>query len=543
MKRFLLPVLMLISFFGVSQPQYFSSVDSLDKKYFNWFNLSPDEKYQGASVDKAFNELLKDRTPAKKVIVAVIDGGVDISHPELQGKIWTNSDEIEGNGIDDDNNGYIDDVHGWNFIGGADGRDVYYENMEFVRILKELTPKFGNIVSEKEVAAGDLNNYDLYLRCKKEYDKEYENYSAQRKNVEKFEQKFKNPKEIIQAYLKKDKFTLEDLKNIKTDNEIIKQSRDYLIDWNKKGVTPEFIASYKKQINEWLDYRLNMDFDPRSTIVKDNPADINDRYYGNNDIKGPSAFHGTFVSGIIAANRENGIGIKGINSNAEIMVLRVVPDGDERDKDVALGIRYAVDNGANVINMSFGKYFSLRGAFMEDAIRYAEAHNVLVIHSAGNEADNTDLTDNYPSARYSDGTKSSTMITVGANTYKKGKTFCGRFSNYGKETVDIFAPGVDIVSISPGSKYSQGDGTSFSGPVVAGVAALVWSYNPNLTASQLKDILLNSADVYPKMKVYIPGKKKEKALFSDLCVSGGSVNAFKALKEASKIQVTANRTH
>lgn len=538
MKKILLPVLLFISLVGSSQPQGYSTVDSLDKKYYNWFNLSPDEKYQGASVDKAFTDLLKDKQPAKKIVVAVIDGGVDIYHPELQGRIWVNKDEIPGNGVDDDKNGYIDDINGWNFIGGADGKNILYESMEIVRIIKELTPKFGNIVSKNQVAAEDISKYDLYIRCKKEYDTKLEEYTENRKSIEAFEERIKHPLEVVQNYLKKDKFTLADLESIKTDNEIVKLSKEYMIDWYKKGVTLDFIASFKKQVNEWLDYRLNMDYDPRTDIVKDNPIDIADKYYGNNDVKGPRPFHGTFVAGIIAANRENGTGIKGINQNAEIMVLRVVPDGDERDKDVALGIKYAVDNGANVINMSFGKYYSLRSQYMDDAIKYACDHNVLVIHSAGNEGSDLDVTDNYPSANFSDGSRATSMITVGANTYKKGKDFCGSFSNYGKKSVDIFAPGVDIVSLYPESKYSQGDGTSFSGPVVSGVAALVWSYYPGLTASQLKEVLMKSADTYPKMKVYVPGKRKDKvkSLFPELCISGGSVNAYKALQEAAKLQ-------
>jgi subtilisin family serine protease len=533
-KNFFLLILVLLSFVAYSQPESVSTVDSLDKKYYNWFNLSPDEKIQGAWVDKAYTELLNSRKPAKKVVVAVIDGGVDINHPELTGLIWTNSDEIAGNGIDDDNNGYTDDINGWNFIGGANGDNILYETMEYVRILKELTPKYGNIADKGEVAPSDMANYELYLKVKKEYDDEYNNYSTQKTNITNFEERIKRPREIIQKYLNKEKFTIEDLKGIKSDNELVKLSKDYLLDRYKTGFTFEWLDSYKKHINEYLDYRLNMDFDPRSTIVKDNPTDINDRNYGNNDVKGPRPFHGTACSGIIAANRANGIGIKGVASNAEIMVLRAVPDGDERDKDVALAIRYAVDNGANIISMSFGKYYSLYSRYMDDAIRYADEHNVLLIHSAGNESSNVDEVPNFPSPNFVGGGVAKNMITVGATTYKADKKFCGSFTNYGKKNVDIFAPGVDIVTTFPENKYSQGDGTSYAGPVVSGVAAMVWSYFPNLTASELKDILLKSATKYPKLKVIVPNKEglKDKTYFTELSTSGGTINAYQAIQEA-----------
>ena len=527
---------MLLTFAAYTQPESVSTVDSLDKQYYNWFNLSPDEKIQGSWADKAYNELLKDRQPAKKIVVAVIDGGVDINHPELIGKIWTNSDEVAGNGTDDDNNGYIDDIHGWNFIGGANGENILYETMEYVRILRELTPKFGNIADLTEVAPADMSNYELYLKVRKEYDEEFSNYSAQRQNLTSFEERIKRPREIIQKYLNKEKFTKEDLEGIKSDNELVKLSKEYLLERYKTGFTFEWMEQYKKHISEYLDYRLNLEFDPRSTIVKDNPTDINDRNYGNNDVTGPRPFHGTACSGIIAANRDNGIGIKGVASNVEIMVLGAVPDGDERDKDIALAIRYAVDNGANVISMSFGKYYSLYSRFMDEAIRYADEHNVLLIHSAGNEASDVDVVANFPSANFVDGGVAKNMITVGATSYKSGKTFCGSFTNYGKKNVDIFAPGVDIITIFPNNKYSQGNGTSYAGPVVSGVAAMVWSYFPGLTAAELKDILLKSATQYPKLKVIVPNKEglKDKKNFTELSTSGGTINAYQAIQEALK---------
>lgn len=532
MKQLTIILLVAISFTATAQPRGISSIDSLDKAYINWYNLSPViDKIEGAAVEQSYTQLLNSRTPAKKIVVAVIDGGVDIHHPELAGKIWINSDEIAGNGVDDDNNGYADDVHGWNFIGNAKGENVVMENMEYVRILRELTPRFGNIASRNEVKANDLKHYDLYLRCKAEYDNEYKKYASYRSGLEQFEQRIKGPETVLKAYLKKDEITEEDVKAIKTNEEPLKQSRDFFLKLFKSGFTYNEITSFKKNVDEYLDYRLNLDFDAR-LIIADNPSDINDIHYGNNDVIGERSSHGTLVSGIIAANRNNNIGINGIANNVEIMVLRVVPDGDERDKDVALAIRYAVDNGANIINMSFGKYFSMYSHLMDDAIRYADERNVLLVKSAGNEADNLDLIDCYPSKTYQDGGAATNWLTIGSTQHKKDKHFCGSFTNYGKTTVDLYAPGVNIVSLYPESKYDMADGTSFSGPVVSGVAALVWSYFPELTASELKDILLNSVNKYPKLKVYIPGKKKEKSKFSELSVTGGTISAYEAIKLA-----------
>lgn len=518
-----------------SQDSGVLSVDSLNQAFINWYNQSPQlDNIQGASVEQAYNELLKGKTPEKKIVVAVIDGGVDIMHPDLAGKIWTNTDEIANNGIDDDNNGYTDDVHGWNFIGNEKGENIVYENMEYVRILKKLTPDFSNITSIDQVDPEDVQYYNLYLKCKQKYDEELSKYKSVNENIEKFEKRLEISRDVLKNYLKKDKFTREDVEKIKSDRESVKLSKEFYLKLYKRGFSEEGLTAQKNYINKYLQYYLNLEFEPRLTL-NDNPYDINDTKYGNNDVKGERPDHGTFVSGVIAANRGNGFGTDGISSNVEIMVLRVVPDGDERDKDVALAIRYAVDNGANIINMSFGKYYSIFNAMMECAIRYADDHNVLMVKSAGNESDNLDLIECFPTNKYIDGGKAKNWINVGATANKSGKNFCGPFSNYGKNSVDVFAPGVNIVSLSPEKRYDMANGTSFSGPVVAGVAALVWSYFPELTASELKTVLLESVNKYDKLKVIVPNKqgKKDKSKFAELSITGGTINAYNAIKKAS----------
>lgn len=543
MKQNAFKLLILITFLLTgttlySQHEGVSTVDSLNQKYLNWFNLSPSiDKQEGAAVNQAYSELLKNNIPQKKIVVAVIDCGVDVNHPDLQGKIWTNKREIAGNKIDDDNNGYVDDINGWNFLGNSKGEDIWYENMEYVRIYKKLKPKFENIQNANEVSASDKDSYELYTECKKKYTEELDNYTSMMKRIDDFEVKLNSQDSLIKAYLQKDEFTQSDLEAINTDSVPITKAKDYLIGLSKKGFTPGTITGMRARVNVYLDYYLNLNFDPRK-IISDNLDDITDNKYGNNDVIGPDAFHGTFVSGIIAADRDNGIGINGIAGNSEIMVLRVVPDGDERDKDVALAIRYAVDNGANIINMSFGKYYPTNKQFVDDAVKYADAHNVLLVHAAGNEGDNLDNLKHYPTKKMNDGTEVNNWITVGACSNELNKNLCGVFSNYGPKSVDVFAPGVNIISLYPHNSYEMGNGTSYSSPVVAGVAALVWSYYPQLTAAELKSVLLKSTTKYRRMKVYVPNltsDKKTEAKFSKLSVTGGIINAYDALLRAEKV--------
>jgi len=529
--------LLLTSSTLYSQHKGVSTTDSLDKKYLNWYNLRPsDNKNQGASVTQSYDDILKNKTPGRKIIVAVIDGGVDITHPELQGKIWINSGEISGNGIDDDKNGFVDDINGWNFIGNSKGENILYENMEYVRIFRTLKPKFENVSSINDVKSSEQESYKEYLKCKTKLLEELEKYTTRKKNLADFEARLKANEDVIKDFLKKDALTQKDIESINTQLMQVNEAKNYLLNLYKKGFTNKSLSSMKERTNTYLDYYLNTKFDARK-LVGDNPDDITDTKYGNNNVNGPRAFHGTFVSGIIAANRNNGTGIDGIADNVEIMVLRVVPDGDERDKDVALAIRYAVANGANIINMSFGKNFTTGKQFVDDAIKYAEDHNVLLVHAAGNEAENVDLGVHYPSKTLNSGVIVNNWITIGASTDVLDKKFCAVFSNYGQKSVDLFAPGVNIISIYPDNSYEMGDGTSYSCPVVSGVAAMVWSYYPELTSVELKEVLINSTIKYPKKKVYYPNitsGKKSKVKFSELSVTGGIISAYDALVLAEK---------
>ena len=281
----------------------------------------------------------------------------------------------------------------------------------------------------------------------------------------------------------------------------------------------------------YLNYYLNKDFNAR-TVVGDDPSTMDNKYYGNNDVKGPRSDHGTSVAGVIAAQRNNEIGINGIASNVKIMTLRSTPDGDERDKDVALAIIYAVDNGADIINMSFSKDLSPQKEFVDSAVRYAEKHGVLLVHGAGNKGLDLDLNESFPSDIYLDRTEPTNWLNVGATHIYLDKELCGVFSNYGMKHVDIFAPGVDVVSLDSSNTYIETSGTSIAAPILTGIAALILSYYPDLEPADLITILMESSHKVTKpKKVLIPNlsePKRKKVKFSTLSKSGGIVNAYNA---------------
>jgi subtilisin family serine protease len=300
------------------------------------------------------------------------------------------------------------------------------------------------------------------------------------------------------------------------------------------------LEEYLKELKEAVDYYgvivnygYNENFDSRE-IVGDNISNLQEKNYGNNDVKGPDSNHGTHVAGIIAADRNNNLGIKGIADNVKIMVVRAVPNGDERDKDVANAIIYAVDNGAKIINMSFGKSFSPQKEAVDKAVRYAEQKGVLLVHAAGNDSEDIDVNKNYPSKFYLDGKEAKNWIEVGASSAGSDEDLVGSFSNYGRKMVSLFAPGVEIYSTVPDNKYKNNDGTSMASPATAGVAALLMSYFPELTALQVKDILMKSSRKFDNLKVQKPGGGKVD--FNQLSASGGLVNAYEAVKMAKAMK-------
>lgn len=504
----------------------------------NWFNLSyKDDGTRGVGTEKTYKELLAGKKP-DTIIVAVIDGGVDYKHEDLKNVMWHNRGEIPGNKIDDDKNGYVDDVYGWNFIGGANGENVEHDNLELTREYRRLKKKFKNKTRE-DLPSSDTADFTKYLAVQKDYNAKYDDAKATLDNISNFRKTNEGLKDEIKNKTGKDTVTYEDFINHNPSPQykqfhtlmktlVVKKAEDWTM------LNAEIEEGYEAY-NNMLDYHLNVDYDPRS-IVGDNYEDQTEKYYGNPDIKGPDAFHGTHVAGIIAAQRGNGLGIDGIADAVLIMGVRVVPDGDERDKDVANGIRYAVDNGAKVINMSFGKAYGFNKAVVDDAVKYAESKGVLIVHAAGNDSKNNDVTNNFPTARYLDGGVASNWIEVGALNWQTGKNSLAPFSNYGKKNVDVFAPGVDIHSCKPENGYADASGTSMASPVTAGVCAVLRCYFPSLSAADVKRIVETSSDKsMAKKKVIIPGEKKKKAKFGTLCKTGGTVDLYAAVQLASGV--------
>lgn len=527
-------VLLLLPFALQSQV---SSVQALDAKQLNWYNLDLEkDKVLGTSVDRVYQELIKGQKAKKVITVAVIDSGVDIEHEDLQGKIWINEDEIPGNGIDDDQNGYVDDIHGWNFIGNRDGTNLFYENMEITRLVRKYNDQYGSLASSGSLPAEEVELYKMYKAAKQEYNTLLKRFTKEKNDLIKFTRRWEDSQTTVKKALGIDQLDLAALTGFDSSNAREKTAKDFLYSRYSRGFTEKNLNNILSNNALYLDHYLNLDFVSRD-IIGDDPYDIDDRNYGNPDVKGPRSDHGSGVSGVIAANRDNGMGVNGIAESARIMVLRVVPKGDERDKDIALAIRYAVDNGAQIINMSFGKTQSPEKRFIDDAVRYAQEKSVLMIHGSGNGGIDLDVIPHYPSSHFENGEQAELWIQVGATGMTIGDDLVANFSNYGVEHVDIFAPGVDMISLDSSSTYNQHSGTSLSAPVVSGIAALVWSYHPELTAADMKEVLFKSVFTTRK-KVLIPGlgtEKRKKSRLSDLSAMGGVVNAFEAFKAAQAL--------
>ena len=527
----LLPLALLIA--GSALAQGSSKKDAPPNM---WHLMDPATSgYSGVSAEKAHAFLKGTGRKSNTVLVAVIDSGIDTAHQDLKPILWKNSKEIPNNGKDDDKNGYIDDVHGWNFIGGKDGRNVKEDSYEAARVYHSLKTKW-----EGKTATGltgaQLKEFNTYERAKEKIVGDVDPLAAQQ--LKTMVPELKESDKALRAALGKEEYNGNDIKDFNSPNKEINVMKDFLIRISKANNSYEIT---NKQILEQLDGELRKaesvtQAPPtfRKDIVQDNYLDFTDKYYGNNDLMAETSLHGTHCAGIIAAVRDNNKGAMGIADNVRIMAIRAVPDGDEHDKDIALAIRYAVDNGAKVISMSFGKDFSPEKKWVDDAIQYAAAKGVLLVHAAGNDSKDLDKEFNFPSTVFEDGVRATNVITVGASGDAKNGGLTARFSNYGKNEVDVFAPGVGIYSTLPGGdQYGNLQGTSMACPLVAGVAALILQYYPTLTPQQVK-MAIEKSSVAPKDMVNIPGTTT-KAKLSDLSRSGGIMNAEAAVKYASTL--------
>jgi len=493
----------------------------------NWQNLDPErDSVLGVSTYRAY-ELLKDKI-SKPVVVAIIDNGAELSHFDLAGQFWVNPNEIPDNRTDDDKNGYIDDINGWNFLGNALGQNIKRETTELTRLFGYLSK---NIVTtdHKKSNKKEIEAFNKYQKIKRAYQEAVKEKKAEISFYEYLLNAILKADTVIKTYFDKDEYNIADLKSIpdtiKQKSAEINLMRRLL----EVGLNISKIKSIIDNNKQDLETRLNPEFNIRKEIIGDNTDDLKDKFYGNNQVNAMSPYHGTGVAGIIAALYNNK-GTDGIAKNVKLMIIRILPNGDENDKDVALAILYAIDNGADIINCSFGKSWSAHPDFVEFAIKKAERANVLIVHAAGNDARNNDSISIYPKGYYSNGKRAKNWICVGASMPKDNENLLATFSNYGKNSVDILAPGQDIYSCVLNNQFEPGSGTSLAAPVVSGIAAVIKSYYPKITAVKLKKILISSAYKPTVEKVLIPGKKNTKACLNEIMASGGIANLYRAIQ-------------
>ena len=543
-SAWVLAALLVSSVFSFSQQEKNSRNSDVPK---GWHLLDKaKDGYSGISLEQAYDFVKSKKIKSTPVIVAVIDSGVDTLHEDLKEILWRNPKEIPGNGIDDDKNGYTDDVYGWNFIGGKDGRNVKQDSYEGARVYHALKGKYsGASLDTAELKNDSLEEYKVWLKAKQKVEGDgNDGGGLDLVMLKKALNSAEKSDSILRISLMKDTFTGNDLDSFQAVSQSEKAAKGgllYLFKANQMMETTnkEFLQGFGEFVSGEERKAESKEKAPenyRREIVGDNEEDFNDRFYGNSDVMAATPFHGTHVSGIIAASRNNHKGMEGIADNVKIMMVRAVPDGDEHDKDIALAIRYAVDNGARVINMSFGKDFSPHKDWVDEAVKYAETKGVLLVHAAGNDGKNIDSSDNFPNVNLrASRTKATNWITVGASGDEKAGGITASFSNYGKDQVDVFAPGVKIYSTIPGGNtYGNAQGTSMASPVVAGTAAFLFSYFPDLNVQQIKYCIEKSA-VAPVEKVRRPGSD-EMVNLSDISKTGGVINVYEAAKLAATLE-------
>ncbi len=490
--------------------------------------------YRGISLNQAYG-LLKNKK-SETVIVAVIDSGIDTLQEDLKPVFWKNPKEIPNNNVDDDKNGLIDDVIGWNYLGGANKENLSVSVPESYRTYHRFKEMFEN-VKEKNIAKENIFVYKEWKRSEKMI---LTNYEFAVKEIDAISENLvmlQKTNGYLAKYLKKSTFKKIDLQNLpaKSTDSAIQSKNMWLSIFAENDFTNiEFIKdyeSYKKELQEKISFKTIAPIDYRGKLLKDDGYNIENKYYGNNNLQTYSGYHGTSVSSIIGAIRNNGKGIDGIADNVRIMMIRAGLGKDEFDKDVAIAIRYAVDNGAKVINISLGKPISPDKKWVDEAAKYALSKDVVIVHASGNDAQNNDVDFNYPNGSCLDETRLPNFLNIGASGDKSNGGLVAPFSNYGKKMVDIFAPGVDINCAITNNGTQLSSGTSMASPIAAGIAALLRSYFPKLNASQIVDIIKKSGTEINE-EVILPGTKGKKIAFKKLSETGKIVNVYEAVKLA-----------
>ncbi|RST26048.1 S8 family serine peptidase [Chryseobacterium lacus] len=523
-----------------------------DKDLMTWYHKDfASSKVYGVNTDNAYKYLESKGLKPKSVVVAVLDSGVEVDHPGLKNNMWKNPNEVPNNGKDDDGNGYIDDVYGWNFMGSAKG-DIDVDNMEVTRMVKKYKSVFEgeNSAENKANQAKMPEEFAMYMQSKEIFNKKSIEARQQYQSIQMVNQFIP----VMVKLLNGKPFTQETLSAIKpaTQQEAIALNvmGNMVNDPEAVGKSPEDFQKYmEEEMKTYLDYygqqatqQYNLDFDPRAELVGDNYDDYTEKHYGNNNYEGPDAGHGTHVAGIIAGlpqGEEVQYGVA--HKVAKIMAVRTVPNGDERDKDVANSIRYAVDNGAKILNMSFGKPVSPGKKVVWDAFRYAEKKGVLLVKAAGNDNEDIQNSVHYPT-NFKDPADDKpflkNMIVVGAST-KDAETLRAGFSNFNSKMVDVFAPGQQIYSTVPDAKYKYEQGTSMASPVVAGAAAVLLAYMPELKPEQIIEALVKTSNK-STVDAALPGDLK--ATFDTISRAGGVIDVRKAAEYAYTHFYTSSKT-
>lgn len=497
----------------------------------NWHLLDQQEDgYQGVSLKQAKVFLAALNRSAQPVTVAIIDSGIDTAHAGLKGRLWVNPKETLVNGRDDDRNGYVDDIHGWSFLGNADGRNVMKDSKEAHRVYHRDNVRFAGMTEAKQVKKKDRARFADWKRAERELSHGVLD-DASLAGFQQAVAMVRHDDSLMRTVLTEPEYTGNDLNSLAGQAESIEQSRQRLVGMLAANNAMEHpVSAFRDGFGGWVamqqDNKDALENPPvayRKEVVVDDYTNYRDKYYGNRDVKSAGSEHGTHVAGIVA----------GLAVDARLMGIRAVPDGDEHDKDVALAIRYAVDNGAKVINMSFGKAYSPEKGWVDKEVKRGQRKGVLFIQAAGNEAKDIDTAHNFPTAVYGSGGRAANWITVGASGDTALGALVAPFSNFGKAEVDVFAPGMEIYSTLPEGKYGRHQGTSMAAPVVAGIAALIWSHFPELTAAQVKQCIETSV-VKPDARVIRPGGTVQLEL-GEVSRTGGVVNAFNAVKKAAEL--------
>ena len=532
----------------------------------DWYNCSPEKDgIFGADINRAY-EFLKGKKVKHRPVIAVVGGGLDIEHEALKSNIWTDKREKE-DGKDNDKDGYIDDIHGWNFIGGKDGRVMEYTLREGDREFMRLKDKWGRIIHNKgqffSYADGkkvvinppeDMDEY-FYYRNRVMYESPLAGaYGGTMLGYIVQEYAGKVDKEMRVRFPEKTTFTAKELAACWDPNgeqdtlaNLAMNMLGYAFgfstgkDWDaiyKSFMADSYIEQTKNTYKNLYDRSGN---DQRKEIVGDDYLDINDRVYGNNVLLTSNAGSGTMMAGIIAGKR----GVEGRNNPisevAEIMPIVISgAKGESYLKDVALAIRYAVDHKADVIILPQQNSFypEAQKIWVSEAIRYAEQKGVLVIVPAWELSYDLSLVTFYPN-RWMDGKEEMTNLMVISSSDKNGNP--SMKSSFGEKEVDMYAPGIDILSTYTGDTYQSGSGVMLATSMVAGVAALVKSYYPELTGAQIRTILLESVTSRKGIEVEKEIRVAQQVtqdlfLFEQLCLSAGILNAYNALVVAEKMK-------